>query len=371
LIDVQNDKVLWTESYGRKQSDLVSLQSEIAKDVSTKLKLKLSGADEARVTKSGTTNPEAYQAYLKGRYHWNRRSAENLAKAIEQFKIATDLDPNYALAYAGLADSYFVLNSYTGIPISETLPQSKAFAERAIAIDDQLAEAHASLGGVNDQSWRWMEAEREYKRAIELDPHYATAYLWYGRLLNHLGRVDEAGLMIKRAHELDPLSSVISMNVSIMYQVRNDHNASVENSLKLIALDPYFSTGYQALALSYLKQGRDADAIANMEKAVGMSNRAGIHLAELGYSYGVLGKRAEAIAIANELKDKYAIKEATGKHVAAVYAGLGDKDNAFEWLEKDFQARGSLASIRWEIPFESLRDDPRYKDLLKRMGLPE
>jgi tetratricopeptide (TPR) repeat protein len=177
--------------------------------------------------------------------------------------------------------------------------------------------------------------------------------------------------MIKRAHEIDPLSSIISMNVSIMYQLRNDHNASIENSLKLIELDPYFSGGYRVLGLSYLKKGRHAEAIANLEKAVELSNRAGLDLAELGYSYGVLGKRAEAIAIANELKDKYAKKEATGKHVAAVYAGLGDQDNAFEWLDEDFQARASLASIRWEIPFESLRDDPLYKDLLKRMGLPE
>ena len=152
LVDVQNDKVLWTESYQRKQSDLVTLQSEIAKDVSTKLKLKLSGADEAKVTKTATANPDAYQAYLKGRYYWNRRTAETIKKAIEQFKAATDRDPNYALAYSGLADCYINLNQYAGTPIGETIPQAKAFAERAIAIDDQLAEPHASLASVNDQS---------------------------------------------------------------------------------------------------------------------------------------------------------------------------------------------------------------------------
>jgi TolB-like protein len=162
LVDVQKNSVLWTEQYQRKQSDLVSLQSEIAKDVSTNLKAKLSGAEETKVAKNATADPEAYQAYLKGRYYWNRRTAENLKKAIEQFKSATDRDPNYALAFVGLADCYGVLNEYAGTPSSETLPQAKAYAERALTIDDQLAEAHATLGLISDGSWQWSEAEREF-----------------------------------------------------------------------------------------------------------------------------------------------------------------------------------------------------------------
>src|SRR3990172_4942543 len=159
LVNTQTQEVIWSEQYNRKQSDLVSLQSEIAKDVSAKLKIKLSGVEEAKVTKTSTANPEAYQAYLKGRYYWNRRTAENLKKAIEQFKSATDRDPNYALAYTGLADCYIVLPDYAGTPMSEALPHAKAYAERAIAIDDQLAEPHASLGSVNRQSWQWTESE--------------------------------------------------------------------------------------------------------------------------------------------------------------------------------------------------------------------
>ena len=177
--------------------------------------------------------------------------------------------------------------------------------------------------------------------------------------------------MIKRAHEIDPLSSVISINVSKTYQLQNDHNASIENSLKIIELDPNFSGAYSYLGLSYLKQGRNAEAIANLEKAVELSNRAGVALTDLGYGYGVTGKRTEAIAIVKELEEMYARKESNGRYVAGVYAGLGEKDKAFEWLEKDFQTKEDLAGIRWQIPFESLRDDPRYKDLLKRMGLPE
>jgi TolB-like protein/Tfp pilus assembly protein PilF len=371
LVNTQTQNVIWSEQYDRKQSDLVSLQSEIARDVSTKLKIKLSGIEEAKVTETSTASPEAYQSYLKGRYYWNRRTPENLKKAIEQFKAATDRDPNYALAYAGLADCYVVLNYYAGTPTSETIPQAKTYAERAIAIDDQVAEPHASLGQVNKLLWRWADSEREFKRAIELNQNYATAYHWYSLLLRALGRIDEAALMIRRAHDIDPLSSVITVNVSQLYQFQNNHNASIENMLKVIELDPNYSDSYSTLGLSYLKQGRYSQAVANMEKAVQLSNRASFTLVNLGYGYAVTGKRTEALAIVKELEEKYARKESNGRYVASVYAGLGENDKAFEWLEKDFQTKADLTWICCEIPFETLRDDPRYKDLLKRMKLPE
>jgi TolB-like protein/Flp pilus assembly protein TadD len=372
LVDTRKESVIWTEQYQRRTSDIVSLQSEIARDVSTKLKSKLSGIEENQVTKIATADPEAYQAYLKGRYYWNRRTAENLQKAIEQFKLATASDPNYALAFVGLADCYAVLNEYAGIPTSETIPQSRSYAERALSLDNQLAEPHATLGQVNNQGWQFVEAEREYKRAIELNPKYPTAYHWYSILLRDLGRNDEASKMINRAHELDPLSSVISVNVSRVYQLQNNHTASIENSLKLIELDPNFAPAYQYLGLSYLKQERSAEAIAMLKKAVELSGESSITLGDLGYVYAATGKRTEALAIIKRLEDKYARKEAIGQYIAPVYAGLGDKDKAFEWLEKDFQARdGKLPEIRWQLQFESLRDDPRFKDLLKRMNLPE
>jgi eukaryotic-like serine/threonine-protein kinase len=372
LIDVGKDSVIWTESYNRKTSDLVSLQSEIARDVSTNLKAKLSGAEETKVTKTSTTDPEAYQAYLKGRYYWNRRTAENLKKAIEQFKLATDRDPNYALAFVGLADCYAVLQEYAGTPTSETIPQAKAYAERALRLDSQLAEPHATLGSVNNSLWQWAEAEREYKRAIEINPNYATAYHWYSIFLKDIGRNDEAATTIKRASEIDPLSSVISVNITRMYQLQNDHEASIENSLKIIELDPNFGPAYEYLGLSYLKLGRKAEAVAALEKAAELTNRSSITLGHLGYVYAATGKRTEAIAVIKELEDKYAGKEANGQYIAFVYAGLGEKDEAFEWLEKDFQARnGKLAEIRWQIPLEPLSDDPRFKGLLKRMNLPE
>jgi adenylate cyclase len=372
LIDVQRDVVLWSEQYNRKQTDLVSLQSEIAKDVSTKLKLKLSGTDEAKVTKTATANPEAYQAYLKGRYYWNRRTAENIYKATQQFKAASDADPNYALAYAGLADCYALLPEYAGTPTSETAPQARAFAERAIAIDSQLAEPHATLGIINHKSWQWAESEQEYKRAIEINPNYATSFHWYSILLKDLGRNREAAAMIKRAYELDPVSGAIGCNISMIHQLQNDHRASVENSLRMIELDPNFGRAYEYLGLSYLKLGRQEDAVKTMERAVELTNRQNVVLSELGYVYGAVGKRAEALAVAKELEEKYARRKAAGHEVAAVYSGMGDKDKAFEWLEKDFRARdGRLTTFRWETQFEPLRDDPRFKDLVIRMNLPE
>jgi len=295
LVDVRNNKLLWGEQYERKMSDLLATQREIASTIAEKLQVKLSGTDNKGITKRYTNDNEAYQLYLKGRYYWNRRTAENLKKAIEQFKSATDRDPNFALAFAGLGDCYAVLNEYAGTPTSETLPQSRAYAERALAIDDQLAEPHATLGLVNDSSWQWAEAEKEFKRAIELNPNYPTTYHWYSILLKNVGRNDEAAAMIKRAQELDPLSSVIAVNVSRMYHLQNNYDASIENSLKIIELDPNFAPAYEYLALSYLKLGRNAEAIAAAQKAVDLSKRAGIALGDLGYVYAAVGKRAEAI----------------------------------------------------------------------------
>jgi len=372
LVDVKKNSVIWTEQYQRKQADIVALQSDIARDVSTKLKARLSGAEVANVTKTATTDPEAYQAYLKGRYYWNRRTTLNLRKAIEQFKLATDRDPNYALAFAGLADCYAVLHEYAGIPTSESDEQAKAYVNRALAIDGQAAEPHATLGSIYNNSWKWDEAEKEFQRAIELNPNYPTAYHWYSILLKDLGRHDEAAAMVRRAQELDPLSSVIAVNMSRLYQLQNNHEASIQNSLKIIELDPNFGSAYQYLALSYVKLGKNAEALAAAEKAAELTNRAGITLGDLGYVYAATGKRAEAAAVIKELEAKYARKEAIGQYIAVVYTGLGDNDKAFEWLEKDFQIRnGKLTETRWWLQFDALRDDPKYKDLLKRMNLPE
>jgi TolB-like protein len=370
LVNTQTQDVIWSEGYNRKLSDLILLQGEIAKDVSTKLNLKLSGADEAKVTKISTANPDAYRAYLEGRFFWNQRKAESFNEAIRQFEAAKDKDPNYALAYAGLADCYALLPEYAGTPNSKSIPQAKEYAYDAIAHDDQLSEPHASLGYVYRLSRQWTESEQEFTQAIKLDPKNATAYQWYSLLLRDLGRFDEAASMIKQAYESDPLSLVILLNVSEIHLIQNDYNASIKNSLEIIKHFPTHAGGYDYLGMSYLKQGSDADGIANLEKAVELSNRASWALMDLGYGYGVTRNHPKAIAIVKELEERYPEKS-TARNIAAVYAGLGNKDKAFEWLKKADQNAEELGPIRWQILFESLREDQRYKDLLKGMGLPE
>ena len=372
LIDARSNKLLWGEQYERKMSDLLATQREIASTIAEKLQVKLSGAENKGITKRYTDSNEAYQLYLKGRFYWNKRTGESIRKAIEVLTVATEKDPNFALAYAALADCYTVLSEYAGIPTSETLPKAKAYAERALALDNQLAEPHATLGAIYESSWQWDEAEKEFKRAIELNPNYPTAYHWYSIFLKSQGKFDEAAAMIHRARDLDPMSSVIAVNISRMYQLQDNFQASIENSLKIVELDPTFPAAYEYLAIAYVSQGRSAEAVTAAEKAVALGNRSGIYLGDLGYVYANVGRRADAIEIIKELEQKYGRKEAIGQNIAAVYAGLGDKDKAFEWLEKDFQSRsGRLGELRWEDQFETFRDDPRFKELVKRMGLPQ
>ena len=366
LVDAVTGSQLWGQEYERKLVDVLAVKQALVREVTEKLRLKLTGEQQQRLTQRDTTNPEAYQFYLRGRYYWNKRTAENLNKAMEQFQQAADKDPNYALAYVGLADSYVLLENYAGTPANETLPKAKAFAERALQLDSSLAEAHTSLGYVYNGLWRWEEAEQEFKRAIELNPNYPNAHHWYSLCLLDLGRIAEAKAEIKRAHELDPLSLIIGTTVTYAHLAEGDAGAQ---SKKVVELDPNFSRGHEYLGLAYLKEARYSEAIAELQKAVELSGRERWPLRDLGYGYAISGKRAEAEAIIKELVGKYENGRALGQDLAAVYAGLGEKDQAFAWLEKDLQTRsGLLGWTRWAPAFESLRSDPRYTDLLRRMG---
>jgi TolB-like protein/Flp pilus assembly protein TadD len=369
LVDAVTGSQLWGQEYERKLVDVLAVKQALVREVTEKLRLKLTGEQQQRLTQRDTTNPEAYQFYLRGRYYWNKRTAENLTKAMEQFQQAADKDPNYALAYVGLSDSYVLLENYAGTPANETLPKAKAFAERALQLDNSLAEAHTSLGYVYNCLWRWEEAEQEFKRAIELNPNYPNAHHWYSLCLLDLGRIAEAKAEIKRAHELDPLSLIIGTTVTYAYLAEGDAKFAGAQSKKVVELDPNFSRGHEYLGLAYLKEARYSEAIAELQKAVELSGRERWPLRDLGYGYAISGKRAEAEAIIKELVGKYEKGQAIGQDLAAVYAGLGEKDQAFVWLEKDFQTRsGLLGWTRWAPAFESLRSDPRYTDLLRRMG---
>ena len=371
LVRADSDAHLWADTFDRKLTDIFAVESEIAKAVADTLQAKLTGSEERAISAKPTGNLEAYQFYLRGRYYWNRRTAGALKKALEQFQQAVDKDPTYALAYTGLADCYSVMEQYAGIPSSETLPKARAAVLRALQVDDSLGEAHTSLGYVNTLSRQFGEAEKEFKRGIELNPNYPTAHHWYGLpYLSMLGRLDEAMAEIKRAQQLDPLSPIISANAGNLYVLKGDLNPAIEEFKKVIELDPNFPIARDFLGCAYLRQGHEQEALAELQKGVEASGRASQELGFLGYGYGALGKRAEAMVVLKELEGRYARKESPAMHLAAVYAGLGEKDQAFAWLERDFQARTGLLIFITTLPeYDNLRDDPRYTDLLRRIGL--
>lgn len=370
LIDVRNNKLIWGEQYDRKMSELLATQREIAREIADRLRLKVSGQEKG-LAKHYTESNDAYQLYMKGRFYWSKRTGESLKKAINEFQQSVDKDPSYALAYAGLADCYALLEEYAGTPSSETLPKARDAAQRALQLDDSLAEAHTSAAYVDVLSWQFAEAEREYKRAIELNPNYATGHQWYSAYLRMAGRLNESMAEIKRAQQADPLSPIIGVNVgNLDILLRDDLNAAVEEYGKVIEIDPNFSVARGYRGLAYVRQGRKQEAVAELQKAVELSGKASEQLSFMGYGYGALEMRAEAMAVLQELEQRYARRESPALYVAAVYAGLGKKDEAFAWLEKDFQARtGMLVFVAFYPNYYSLRDDSRYTDLLRRIGL--
>ena len=372
LIDTRNNKSLWGEKYERKMSELLTTQSAIAGEIINKLQLKLSGEGEQKLNKKYTDNPEAYELYLKGRYYWNKRTEENLNKAIAQFKAAINKDPNYALAYVGLSDCYDILPNYSNAPSTEFLPQATINAERAIAIDDSLGEAHISLAYGYTMLWNWSAGEKEFKRGLELNPNYATGHHWYGIYLRNQGRYDEALTEFKRAKELEPLSLIINSDLATAQVVKGNLDAAVEQYQRAIELDPYWYNPHQGLANIYISQGRNAEALVEAQKAVDLSQRLSAPLSTLGYVLAVTGKRSEALAIAEELKVRFTKRQAKGTEVGRIYLGLNEKAELFVWLEKDFENRDGTLPLRLGLyPFNSLRNDPLYLDLRKRMNLPE
>ena len=370
LVDVRDNKQLWGEQYERTVSDMLTVKQEIAREITDKMRLQLTGEEQKQLVRRDTTNKDAYELYLKGRFYWNRRTAENLRKAVDLFQQAIEKDPNYALAYVGVADCYVIMEEYTGTPARETLPKAKAAVQSALRIDDSLAEAHASQAMVYWLSWQYADSESEFKRAIQLNPNYPTARHWYSLLLRSLGRRTEGEAEIKRAYDLDPLSPIINVNVADFANLKGDHETALTQAKKIIELYPSFSVGYLYLGWSYQRKGDYQNAIRALEKSAELSNRWSFVVGPLGQCYALAGRRADAQAIMKELEGKYAKHEALATSVAAVYAGLGDRDQAFVWLEKGFQEHsGEVVRINFDPPFELLKSDPRFADLLGRMGL--
>ena len=374
LVDVSKDSVIWSEQYNRKQSDLVALQSEIARDVSINLKAKLSGAEEQRVTKTYTTNPEAYQLYLKGRYHFAKLTKDDIFKGIEYFQSAIELDPNFAMAYVGIADSYNAIPSFNYLSPIESIPQAKSAAQKALEIEPTLAEAHTALAtSIVEYDWDWEKAEREFKRALELNPNVANTHFLYG--LNYLvpiKRTDEAIVEIKRAAELEPLNVDIGANLAAAYMYDRQLERALEQAQKNYDFEPNFVGGRIWLATMYNVNGKHREAIAICEKSLRNDPTNPPFLTLAGYAYAKNGQRQEAEQIVKRWQEVAKTQYVSRYWIAIVYAALDKRDEAFNELEKAYQEHDYFMPRLKVDPFlDPLRDDPRFKDLLKRMNLPE
>jgi len=371
LVDMRDNSRLWGQQYNRRLPDLMAIQEEIAREISEKLRQRLTGEDRQRLTKNRTENADAYQLYLHGRYYWNKRTEEGLKRSATYFQQAIGQDPIYALAYSGLADAYNIMGTFSLIPPKDAFPRAKAAAEQALKIDDLLAEPHTSLAWVYFiYEWDWKGAEREFKRAIELNPSYSTAHSWYGMYLASLERRDEALAEMKLAAELDPFSLIIGSLRGWVFYLMRQYDLAYEHARKTDDLDPNFARAHWVLGLVYEQTGKYEDAIAAFQKRAALSGSNSEDLAHLGHAYAIAGKRAEAQKVLTQLTALAATRYVSAYDIAEIYVGLGEKERAFEWLDKAVEERPRfLVDLRVEPRLDPLRSDPRFAVLLRRTGL--
>jgi tetratricopeptide (TPR) repeat protein len=370
MIDPSDSRQLWGAQYTRTASDILSIDEDISREVSDSVRLRIAGAGEARRAKRFTESTVAYELYLKGRYYWNRRTPDDLMRSVEFFKQAIVADPQYALAYAGLADAYDVLGSlgYDVLPPSEVVPKAKAAALRALELDDELAEAHAAMGFVLRFEWSRSDAGREHLRAVTLDPNYATARQWLASQFWTEGRFDEALTQLLQAQALDPLSPVITMNIGRHFYYLRDYPRSIEAFKKALVLDERNVIAGQMLALAYAAQGSTDAALAQLQRSPAPP---GAWLGVGGYVSARAGELAAARRILTDLDALSAHRYIPAYAFATVYAGLGDADRAFDYLNRAADERSAyLDYANIEPTLDRLRSDSRFAQLLRRVNLP-
>lgn len=369
LVDTRDNRQLWGEQYNRKLSDILAVQAEISREVSDKLRLRLTGAEQKQLAKHYTENTEAYRLLLKGRYFSNKRTEEGLRKGIDYFNQAIALDANYALAYTELANGYGLLANFYALPAKEAFSKAKAAALKAVELDDTLAEAHASLAGIKFfYDWDWAGSEREARRAIDLNSNLPT--IGYAQYLAAMGRFDEALEIAKRAQELDPLSVVINSNVGRIFYLKRQYEEAIDQYGRTIEMEPNHFLSRRRRGMAYLQKKLYEDAIAEVQRSRVLSGDTTEEIGYVGYAYAVSGKRSEALGIINELTEQSKRRYVSPYVMALIYTGLGDKDHAFEWLDKAYEARdNSLIYLKVEPSLDPLRSDPRFADLLRRMNL--
>lgn len=371
MVDTASGLRLWGERYSRKAEDLLAIEDDIGKQITQQLRASLGGKASSRTRRPRTRNTAAYEAYLKGRYYWSKRTEAELRKGAECFEQAIALDPSYALAYAGLADFYIILGWYSYVAPCESYPRAKAAATRALQIEPNLAEAHTAMGFISLlYDWEMPAAEKHFRRAIELNPGYAPGHHWYADFLAANGRLEESWREAQRAHELEPLSLIINWNLGWIRYFSRQYDEAVAQFRNTLELDPNYLVAYMFLGQPYVQQQRYDEAEEAFQRAVELSGRAAVSLALLGHSQALAGRREAARELLAELEERSKHAYTSPIFFVWIHLGLGDKDLTQFWLEKAFEERSNwLAWLAADPRYDSLREDPRFRDLVRRVGL--
>jgi tetratricopeptide (TPR) repeat protein len=372
LIDASTDKHIWSESYEGDLRDTLTLQKKVASAIADQIRINLTPQEQAALKSVRAINPEAYESYLKGRYFWNKRTAEGLKVALAYFNQAIEEDPKYPQAYSGLADTYALLGDwqYAVMTPKEAFPNAKAAAIKALELDSALGEAHNSLAFVLDGfDWDLDSGGKEFRRAIELSPGYATAHHWYAWHLSLLGRYDEAIAEMRQAENLDPLSLIINADLAELLVLAHSYDESILQSRKTIEMDPNFALAHIQLGQAYLQKQMYDQAIAELQRAVQLSGGSPISIANLARAYVASGNRREAIKLLSDLKKRSSHGYSNASEIAMIYASLGDADEAMKWLDKGYEERFN-PGVLLRPGFDQLRSDSRFQDLVHRVGLP-
>lgn len=370
LISGAADNQLWAQTYDRDIRDILILQSEVAQAIVQEIRIKVTPQEQGRLQRSSRVDPHVHEAYLKGRYYWNKRTPEAVQKGLQYFRQAIERDPAYAPAYAGLADSYDLLGTYRVLPPNEARQMAESAARTAVNLDSNLAEAHVSLAAMKFFYLQWEGVDEEFRRAIELDPGYATAHHWYALYLAANTRNNEAISEIKRARELDPLSLIINANVGWCFYLNHQYDQAIAEDRAAIDLDPNFAVAHEYLGQAYLEKRLYANAISELQKAANLSQNEASVTAELGNAYATAGRKKDALRILTDVLRRFNEGNASAYDVALIYAGLADKDQTVQWLNNAAEGRNTgLVNIKVHPRFEQLRKDLRFQLLLARLGL--
>jgi TolB-like protein/Tfp pilus assembly protein PilF len=376
LVEAATDRHLWAATYDRDMSDFFTVQSEVARAIASEIKVRVSPGDSTRLSNARAAKSEAVEAYLKGRFHWNKRTTEGFKRGLEYLNQALESDPGYALAYGGIASTYVLLGHelYCVSPPRDAYPKAIAAAQDALIRDNTLAEAHSVLADISFRhDWDWASAEREHQRAIELNPNYATAHQWYSHFLLPMGRVEESLAASLRALELEPLSLIINLHLGWHYLYARDPDRAITQLQATLDLAPGFAVARLFLGQAYEQKGRFEDAIAELEQGVRLSARNPVHLAALAHAFGASGRRADAERLLEELMEASKQRYVPSYEIAVVHAGLNQQEQALTWLERAHAQRDSswLVDVGLDPRFLDLHTHPRFAELLRKLGLPK